>query len=210
MKEDTKTIGEFISTAKKIGAADLLKCSSGNMSCRLNAERIALSRSGSWLGEIEEKDISICNLASGELLKGAKPTIERNFHFGILRARSDVNVVLHFQSPAATVIACLENEISDFNVTAEIPIYIGKIKYVPYLLPGSEKLAKKVTEAMQDCNLVIMKNHGQVVAGKNFQDVLQKAIFFEMACNIILNSANNVRRLTANEIEELSIYKSSK
>jgi ribulose-5-phosphate 4-epimerase/fuculose-1-phosphate aldolase len=38
--------------------------------------------------------------------------------------------------------------------------------------------------------LAILKNHGLVSVGKDFNDAIQKAVFFEMACRIILTNPN--------------------
>ena len=75
----------------------------------------------------------------------------------------------------------------NFNVTAEIPIYIGnEIPIIPYYRPGSGELSQVVIEAMTKRDCVILSNHDQVVCGKSFDDVFQKAVFFEMACGIIV------------------------
>ena len=45
-------------------------------------------------------------LSDGTIIDGAKPTVEIAFHAGIMRARPDVSVVMHFQTPCATTLAC--------------------------------------------------------------------------------------------------------
>jgi ribulose-5-phosphate 4-epimerase/fuculose-1-phosphate aldolase len=56
---------------------------------------------------------------------------ECGFHIGILRARQDVTVILHFQSPFATAIACSGKDYKYFNVITEIPYYIGAVAVIP-------------------------------------------------------------------------------
>ena len=51
-----------------------------------------------------------------------------------------------------------------------------------------------------------MTNHGQVVCGKNFNEVFERATFFEMACRIIVQSGGNYSTLTQEEIEDLDVY----
>lgn len=36
-------------------------------------------------------------------------------------------------------------------------------------------------EAMKDHDAVLLSNHGQVVCGRDFDEVLERALFFEMA-----------------------------
>ena len=47
--------------------------------------------------------------------------------------------------------------------------------------PGSDELAQTVVAALQEHDLVILQNHGQVTVGKDYREVLQRAIFFEFA-----------------------------
>ncbi|KAB6272757.1 class II aldolase/adducin family protein, partial [Bacteroides xylanisolvens] len=48
--------------------------------------------------------------------------------------------------------------------------------------------------------------HGQVVCGKDFDQVYERATFFEMACRIIVQSGGDYSVLTPAEIEDLEIY----
>ena len=156
------------------------------MSCRLDDETVAVSARGAWLGEMTVDDVAICRLADGKSINDRQPTAENGFHMGILRERANANVVLHFQSPFATAIACGSQNVYNFNVIPELPIYIGEVGFVEYLPPGTKELADAVVLAMRDHNLVICRNHGQVAVGGDFKDVIQKAGFFELACEILL------------------------
>ena len=178
-------IGEFIRACHRVAEYGLLEYSSGNMSYRLDAELAAVSARGAWLGEITTDGVAVCTLAGGRSVNGIEPTAESAFHLGILRSRPDVDVVLHLQSPFATAIACGREIDCNFNVIPEVPIYIGEPAVVKYSPPGSKELADDVVSAMTGHDLAILQNHGQVVVGKDFKDAIQKAGFFELACQIL-------------------------
>lgn len=197
---------EFIEAAHRAGNEHLMLCSSGNMSWRIG-NRVMISGTGSWLPTIQKEKIAVLNLANGEPLNGIKPSMEHGFHLGVLRERTDINVVLHFQSEYATTIACMKNKPSNFNVTAEVPCHVGKeIPVVPYYRPGSPELAKAVIEALKEHDSCLLTNHGQVVCGKDFNAAFEKAMFFEMACRIIVQSDMNYQVLTEQEIKDLDKY----
>ena len=99
-------IEKFIAEAHRVGDAGLTVCSSGNISWRVG-DKILVSGTGSWVPSLPKEKVSICNLETGEVLNGVKPSMESVFHMGVLKERPDVNVVLHFQSPYATVVACM-------------------------------------------------------------------------------------------------------
>ena len=190
----------FLAQAHRYGDAKLMLCSSGNLSWRIGEEAL-ISGTGSWVPTLAKEKVSICNIASGTPTNGVKPSMESTFHLGVLRERPDVNVVLHFQSEYATAISCMKNKPTNFNVTAEIPCHVGsEIPVIPYYRPGSPELAKAVVEAMLKHNSVLLTNHGQVVCGKDFDQVYERATFFEMACRIIVQSGGDYSVLTPEEI----------
>ena len=199
-------IQEFLRQAHRVGDAGLTLCSSGNISWRIGDEAL-VSGTGSWVPTLPKEKVSICRVADGEVLNGVKPSMESGFHLGELRERPDCDVVLHFQSKYATVVSCMSETPKDFNVTAEIPCHVGKeLPVIPYYRPGSPELAEAVKAALKDHNSALMLKHGQVVCGKTFDEVFERAMFFEMACRIIVLSGGKYNTLTPEEIDDLEAY----
>lgn len=201
-----KDIELFLQQAHRVGDAGLTVCSSGNISWRIGDEAL-ISGTGSWVPSLQKEKVAICRIATGESLNGVKPSMESGFHLGIMRERPDVNVVLHFQSPYATAVACMSRLPEDFNVTAEIPCHVGsEIPVVPYFRPGSAELAGHVKAALKKHDSCLLRKHGQVVCGKDFDEAFERAMFFEMACRIIILSGGHYEVLTEQEINDLEIY----
>ena len=199
-------IDRFIDAAHRAGKAKLMLCSSGNLSWKIG-DQVLLTGTGSWVAGLKKEEVTICNLVDGSIVQGGKPTSENGFHLGVLRNRKDRNAVLHFQSEYATIISCMKNRPTDFNVTAEVTLYCGKeIPVVPYIRPGSPELAKAIIEALTDHDCAIMEKHGQVVCGKDLDDAFQKAMFFEMGCRILVLSGFSCQTLTEQEIADLEYY----
>ena len=192
----------FVKACHKVGVYDLVKCSSGNMSWRLDENNAMISASGSWLGEITPQQVAVCKLKDGTCVSGPAPTIESEFHLGLLRQNPEVNVVLHFQSPCATAIACGEPESYNYNVVIEVPAYIGTPAIVPYMQPGSTQLAQAVIAAMKNAKMAILRNHGLVTVGTDFNEAIERACFFELACRILL-CQDNPKFLNDKQIEAL-------
>lgn len=201
-------IDEFVRQAHRVGAAGLTVCSSGNLSWRLpDSDEVLLSGTGSWIPELTPDRVSVCRLSTGEVLNGVKPSMESVFHLGVMRERDDVNVVLHFQSPYATAVACMARRPDNFNFTAEMALHVGaSIPMIPYFRPGSPELARGVIEALSEHNSAMLLKHGQVVCGANFDQAFERAMFFEMGCRIAVLNGDNVDPLTAAEIGDLESY----
>lgn len=201
-----KQIHEFVQQAERVGAAGLTICSSGNLSWRVGNEAL-ISGTGSWLPNLRTDQVAVCEVTTGQTLNGVRPSMESVFHLGIMRERPDVNVVLHFQSPYATQIACSQVRPQNYNVTAEVPLHVGRvIPEIPFYRPGSPELADAVVEALKNRNSAMMLKHGQVVCGKDFDDVFQRAMFFEMACRICVQANMNPMVLTEKEIDDLEMF----
>ncbi len=206
MEITEQQIEQFLAAAHKVGARGLTRCSSGNLSWRIGGVAL-VSGTGSWVPELRKEQVAICRIADGTSLNGVKPSMESTFHLGILRNRPEVNTVLHCQSIFATTVACMKNKPTNFNVTAELPCHCGsEIAMVPYYRPGSPELAAAVMDAMKNHDSVILEKHGQVFVGKDFNDVIEKAEFLEMACEIIVRSGMSYTTLTQEEIDDLDKY----
>ena len=196
-------IDDFVRACHEADRYGLVRCSSGNLSLRVDDERMLIKASQSWMARVTADDVSLCAIADGSLIDGRKPSIEIGFHAGILKARPDVNVVLHFQTPCATALACRKPEEINYFVIPEIPYYVGPIARVPYLTPGSTDLASAVTEAMLTHDMALMSNHGQVTAARTVDQAIQNAVFFELACEIILRCGDAAAALPEHVVQAI-------
>ena len=193
----------FVAACHAAAARGLVRCSSGNMSCRLAGNRMLATATRSWMERLTADDVVLCDIAGGQALDGKKPTAEIAFHAAILKTRPDVNVVLHFQSPFATALACRQKRVRNFFVIPEIPFYIGPVVWVPCLTPGTKELAAAVTKAILKHDLAIMANHGQVTVAEDFDHAIQNAEFFELACEIIVRNGGHVKSMAAKTVKDL-------
>lgn len=113
--------------------------------------------------------------------------MESIFYLGIFCECLDVNVVLYFQLEYVMVVFCMKNKLFNFNVIVEIFCYVGKeIFIIFYYCFGFLVFVKVVVEVMKEYNFVLLINYGQVVCGKDFDQVYECVIFFEMVCCIIV------------------------
>jgi len=48
-------------------------------------------------------------------------------------------------------------------------------------------LSTATAEEAKEHHVIQLINHGQVIVGSTFEEVLQRAIFFELACQIVVN-----------------------
>ncbi len=206
-----KNLEEFIAAARLAAQHRLALCGSGNLSRRIDNGHMLITATGSWMSELSPEDIAVCKISDGISLNGKEPSMEIKLHRAILSEYPDINVVLHFQSPCATMLACSKAGMKNYYVIPEIPFHIGAVGELPYMNPGSEALSAAVTKKIADYSLVILKNHGQVAVGGNFRESFQRAIFFEFASEILLRLGDRTQFLSDEDVALLlSKYKAGK
>jgi ribulose-5-phosphate 4-epimerase/fuculose-1-phosphate aldolase len=202
-KVSRELVARFVRACRQAAGYGLMRCSSGNLSMRAGGDRLLVKASRSWMARVGPGDVSLCKISDGSLLEGPTPSVEIGFHAGILKARPDVNVVMHFQTPCATALACRKSKNINYFVIPEIPFYVGPVGRVPYLPPGSKELARAVTEVMRDHDMVVMGNHGQVTVARDVDHAVQNAVFFELASEMILRAGADLLPLPRAEARAL-------
>lgn len=193
--------------AKQAGQYNLAQCSSGNISHRLDDGTLLISQTRAWLSNLESNQVARVNLTDGSITNNIQPSGELPMHLAVMRKRPDAKTVLHCQSVSATTLACCERKEIDYNVIIEVPVYIGKVRHIPYYMPGSAELANAVAEASESADIIQLRNHGQVIIGFDYAEVIQKAVFFELACTIILNNSFNYASIKGENLKILSGYR---
>lgn len=203
--------GEFIKAAHECAHLNLVRCTSGNMSAKVD-DSFYITAAEKWFSRLTVADLVECNNLGTVLHaeSGRVPTPDSPIHFGIYAARSDVNVILHCQSDYATICSCSPRNIvntidvtADFSIIPEVPFYMNNIGLVPYSVPESQEFIDSVTNAAtQGYDFILLQSHGQIVLGSSFDDVLHKAAFFELAAKIY-GHVTSSKALSAGQISAL-------
>lgn len=198
-----QTVREFVEACRDAARLGLVRCSSGNMSLRLDSDRMLITASRTWMEHLTADGTCVCRISDETPVDGKRPSVEIGFHAGVLRCRPEVNVVLHFQTPCATALASRDPEDVNYFVIPEIPFYVGPVARIPYEQPGSEALADAVADAMRTHDMVTIANHGQVTAADSFAHAIQNAAFFELACEIILHGGDELVAMSREEAQDM-------
>jgi ribulose-5-phosphate 4-epimerase/fuculose-1-phosphate aldolase len=156
-------IREFVAGCRMIAAHGLVRCSSGNVSCRAGNGLMLIKTSRAWIADMTANDVAICRIKDGIVLNNRRPSAETAFHAGILRARPDVNVVLHFQTPCATTLASMTGRKVNYFVIPEVPFYIGPVADVPYYPPAP---ALWPGRSRPQCGNIILSSFGITVRSR--------------------------------------------
>lgn len=160
---------------------------SGNISARLSQERMLITASGTFMGELGLDVFVECQIQTGKTEGTRKASKETPFHLGIYRNRPDVGAILHSSPFYTTLMACSEESIHS-ELFIETMYYLEHVAYVDYYHPGSQDLADVIAEQATRANVVILKNHGVVVFDDNVNEAIMRLETLEMACRMILQA----------------------
>lgn len=157
----------------------------GNISARLQDDQFYVSASGTYLGEMEIDDFSLC---SGEgLMEGRKPSKEYVMHQGIYEERPEINAILHASPFYSTLIACSDIELPS-NYFVEAMYYLERIERIPYYHPGSKELAQAVKEKAKKTNVMLLENHGVIVYDKSLKEARMALQTLEYTAKMHVNA----------------------
>ena len=139
---------------------------SGNVSVR-DGDDMLISPSGVPPRELTPDMVARMPLAGdGEYVGDWKPSVEWRFHRDILRARPEMNAVVHTHAQWSTVLACARRTIPAVHYM--IAAFGGpEIPLADYATYGSPELSENVLKAMAGHSGCLKANHGMDVAGDN-------------------------------------------
>ena len=163
--DDARTRNDIIAACKKLEADGLNRGASGNISVR-RGDAMLITPSAVAYDVIEPGMIARMELAAegGEWEGTHKPSSEWRFHRDILRARPDINAVVHTHAPWCTVLAVARRPIPAIHYM--IAAFGGpEIRVADYARYGTAALSANVVKAMEGRFGCLMANHGMLVGG---------------------------------------------
>jgi L-fuculose-phosphate aldolase len=161
---------QMVATCRKMNATGINQGTAGNLSMRLDDQTFLITPSS--LAYDEMRPIDIMKMGFDGVFDGPhRPSSEWRFHRDILRARSDINVVLHCHSVYATTLAVHHKTIPSFHYMTGVAGGTT-IRCARYATFGTQALSDAALEALQDRLACLLGQHGQISLGRDFSHAL--------------------------------------
>ncbi len=168
---------EIIEFFKRLYNKNLTTSSGGNISI-LKDNLIYISPTEKDKALLKKEDIAVVDFKTGQLLSGLRPTSEIQMHLEIYKERKDIRTIIHAHPFYSTLFSVIEEPLR-LDLVSEAAIFIKKINYVDYAIPGSEKLAKLSAKAIRNSDVIILRNHGVLTVGKTCIECFHKVEVLE-------------------------------
>lgn len=177
---------ELLDTVNELYQHHIITATGGNVSvrCADNPEHCWITPGSVFKGDLSP-ELMVRITLGGELLDPAspKPSSEWPFHTQTLIKKANANAVIHAHAPNATILA---NSGLPFLPVSSEAAFFGNIERIPYTMPGSGELAELVSEALRTEWVVLMVNHGIVVAGTSLRRAADMVQIIERTAEVIL------------------------
>lgn len=148
---------------------------SGNISVRLSNGDLLVTPTGKSMGFLDPNEISHFS-NDGMLVSGLKPTKEMPLHSAFYETRNNTGAVVHLHSTHSVALSLLP-DIDPEDVLPPLTAYsimrVGKLKMLPFFVPGDPAMGDAVRGLAGKRSAVLLAHHGPVVAGKD----LEAAVF---------------------------------
>lgn len=158
--------------------------SDGNMSVRLDDDRIMVTPSGVAKGRMTPDDPVIVDI-NGKHLQGAKKaSSEVLMHLFVYQNRPEIKAVVHSHAPYATSFAAAGIELGS-DILPEIVVYIGKIPLTDYAPPGTDAVPKSLEPFIEANNAFLLRNHGLLTIGRDIEEAYNRHEVVEHYARIV-------------------------
>lgn len=166
---------EMVETCRKMNATGINQGTAGNLSARLGDGFLITPSSLPYDTMVPE---DIVEMAFDGTYVGRRPSSEWRFHRDILRARTDMNVVLHCHSLYATSVACHHRTIPAFHYMVGV---MGgtTLRCARYATFGTQALSDAALEALEGRKACLLGQHGQISLGTTLEAALWMAVEVE-------------------------------
>jgi L-fuculose-phosphate aldolase len=160
--------------------------SAGNLSIRLDPNRILATPSGMVKGELAPDDLIIVDM-NGQLVSGRpglRPTSELAMHLEAYRRRPDVNAVVHAH-PITAVALSIAGISMEECVIPEAIVFLGLVPTTPYATPSSDENRRAISEVITGHDALILRYHGSLTVGRDMQEAYLRLETLEHTAKII-------------------------
>jgi len=159
-RQDIVEVGRLVYQKGWVAAND------GNITIRLDRERILASPTGVSKGMMHPDDLIILDNEGKKLQGRREGTSEILMHMTIYKMRPDVQAVVHAHPPVATGFAATGRSL-DKALLPEVIIVLGCVPLAAYGLPGTPALTDPMIPLIPKYDAILMANHGAVSYGED-------------------------------------------
>lgn len=195
---------EICEVGRRVYQRGYVAANDGNISVRMQDDRILCTPTGVSKGFITEDMLAICDLDGQQVAGTMRISSEIRMHLEIYKLRPDIYSVVHAHPPTATGFAVAGIELTQC-VLPEVIVSLGGVPLADYGTPGGPDIVEPMKPLLKDYDAILMANHGAVTLGKDVMDAHFKMETVEHFAKIALvaHQLGQVKTLSDGHVNEL-------
>ena len=184
----------------------LLMSNDGNISVRLDSERVLITPAKLCKGRMAPGDLLVVDL-TGKVMDSAKdrePSSETPMHLEVYKQRPDLRAVIHCHPIFATALTVAGLEFP-LDVLPEVMQNLKGVPITAYARPSSYENAEVIRPWIRDYDAILLRQHGSLTAGRNLDEALIHLERIEHVAEIFWRASvsGHVNRIPPDELEKL-------
>lgn len=197
---------DVCAVGRRIHGRAFVASTDGNISVRLDSQRVLTSPTNMSKGMMAPDDLVITDLRGRKLSGRREPSTELGMHLLIYHRRPDVHAVCHAHPPVATAHAAAGLALNK-ALLSELIIALGFIPVAKYGTPGTAELSAALEPLVSDFDAILLANHGVVTCGPDLltaffrmetvEHFAQVSLVTELLGKQVLLSGSDVEKLLA-------------
>lgn len=177
-----------IKAGLKLVESGLIARTWGNISCRIDENSFLITPSGRDYISLTTDEIVFVNISDCSYEGNVKPSSEKGIHADVYKMFPEINFIIHTHQENASIIGA--TGLDSIKLKDNNPYLGDEVLCAPYSLPGTKSLCRKVSKTLSNSKgkAVIMKNHGAICIGKDYDEAFAIASELETACDDFISA----------------------
>lgn len=195
---------DLVDYSKLLYDKGMLAGSDGNISIKLDDDRIMVTPGGLAKGRMAPDDMVIVDINGKHLQGTQKATSELLMHLYVYKSRPEIKAIVHSHAPYATSFAVAGVELKE-HILPEVVVFIGGIPLTDYAPPGTDAVPKALERHIEKNNAFLMRNHGLLTIGHTLEQAYNRHEIVEHYARIVhlARQLGNVDTLPSDDFKRL-------
>lgn len=159
---------EIVRLGKRLYERGFIAATDGNLSVRLDDERLLVTPTCMCKGMMEADDLVIVDLHGHRLEGDRNVSSEVEMHLLIYSMRPEIGAIVHAHPPTATGFAAAGVSLEE-PLISEVVLTLGSVPLAKYACPGTRDLSSSLRPLVPEHNAILMANHGVVAYGDDLE-----------------------------------------
>jgi len=181
----------IIAAGRRLGARGLISAGEGNLSIRVDADRLLITPTGRRKDELEPDELVVVRIGDAaereaRSISGLAPSSDLAIHLAVHEARPDIGAVAHAHLPASMALT-LAGEYPDPASLPETAELLPRLPFVAFGEMGSAELASRIAERLAEGpepypGAALLERHGAVAVGPVLETAVDRLELIEVLC----------------------------